>query len=129
MKKLIKNYLKKHLNCSHPKHYYFLRFLSEMVKDDNSNNRVFAGIARFMSNNRINLPFSDIFVIDNIIYVYTLRPGLWIGRGGETIKKIENEINYNIEGQRLDDYSIQLLEEYKNANYHIHHCICVYNDF
>ena len=129
MKKLIKNYLKKHLDCSHPKHYYFLRFLSEMVKDDNSNTLVYAGIARFMFNNGINLPFSDIFVIDNIIYVYTLRPGLWIGRGGETIKKIENEINYNFEERRLYDYSIQLLEEFKNANHYIHHNICLYSDF
>ena len=129
MKKLIKNYLKRHLNCSHPKNYYFLRFLSEMVKDDNSNNLVFAGIARFMSGNGVNLPFSDIFVIDNIIYVYTLRPGLWIGRGGETIKKIENEINYNIEGQKIDTYSIQLLEEFKNANHYIHYNIRVYSDF
>lgn len=129
MKKLIKGYLKRHLNSAHPKNYYFLRFLSEMVKDDNSNNRVFAGIARFMSNNGINLPFSDIFVIDNIIYVYTLRPGIWIGRGGKTMDKIENEINYGTEGQRLHNYSIRLLEEYKNANHYIHQYACVYNDF
>ena len=129
MKKLIKYYLKKHLDCSHPKNYYFLRFLSEMVKDDNTNNFVFAGIARFMFSNGINLPFSDIFVIDNTIYVYTLRPGLWIGRGGETIEKIKNEINSNTEGQRLHNYSIQLLEEYKNANHYIYHYVRVYNDF
>ena len=121
--------MKRHLNSAHPKNYYFLRFLSEMVKDDNSNNRVFAGIARFMSNNGINLPFSDIFVIDNIIYVYTLRPGIWIGRGGKTMDKIENEINYGTEGQRLHNYSIRLLEEYKNANHYIHQYACVYNDF
>ncbi len=78
MKQLIKKYLKKKLNKSHPKHYYFLRWLANIVMDKEQTKDVCASIARWMYDNKYSLqklPLNDIFVLDKKLYNYTFLPG------------------------------------------------------
>ena len=111
MKKLIKKYLKKHLTA-HPKHYHFLRWLSEFVMDKESLKDVCYSIAGWVytSNSKLYMYLNDILVIDNIVYIYTMRPGLWIGKGGKTIDECKHYINHNRDDEKIHDYSIRLIE-------------------
>lgn len=116
MKQLIKKYLKKKLNKSHPKHYYFLRWLANIVMDKEQTKDVCASIARWMYDNKYNLqklPLNDIFVLDNKIYIYTFRPGLWIGKAGSTVYSCEDSINHNVNGVKVHNYEIHFIEIHK----------------
>ena len=115
IKKLIKRYLKKNLTA-HPKHYYFLRWLADLVKDNKQTDNVCAGIARWIYDTNENYlldKLNDLFVIDNNVYIYTYRPGLWIGKGGKTIDSLIHSLNYNIYNVKTHDYKIQLIEIHK----------------
>ena len=117
MKKLIKKYLKNKLQVSHPKKYHFLRWLAECVKDAKKTDDALSGIAYYMMENKSDyLQFNDIFVIDDNVYVYTRRPGLWIGKGGLTIDAIEHRINYNLDGKKFYDFKLQLIENIHEAD-------------
>lgn len=77
---------------------------------------VCASIARWMYDNKYNLqklPLNDIFVLDNKIYIYTFRPGLWIGKAGSTVYSCEDSINHNVDGVKVHDYEIHFIEIHK----------------
>jgi hypothetical protein len=102
---------------SHPKKYHFLRWLAECVKDVKKTDDALSGIAYYMMENKSDyLQFNDIFVIDDNVYVYTRRPGLWIGKGGRTIDAIEHRINYNLDGKKFYDFKLQLIENIHEAD-------------
>ena len=127
MRKLIKKYLKKKLETRRPKHYYFLRWLSELVKDEMNTENVLAGIASWMvATGETFLPFNDIFVIDNAIYIYTHRPGLWIGKKDSVINSLEYSLNHNINDEKIHDYKISLIECYMVATTTIESYLHVY---
>ena len=74
-KKCISKYLLKYFNGSsenyyyvrdHVKFYLFLRWLSEFVKDEKDTRDVMISIANYMYHNNLDLPFTYIFVVDNI---------------------------------------------------------------
>ena len=112
MKKLIRKYLKKHLN-GHPKHYYFMRWLADIVRDKKQTDDICAGVARWMHDtdeSRLLGHLNDLFVIDNRVYIYTYRPGLWIGRGGETTMSLEHSLNHDVNGEKIHDYDIWFIE-------------------
>ena len=130
MKKIIKKYITKYLlkyfnsNRSSKNYkyvrdnirfYLFLRWLSEFVKNEKDTNHVIITIAKYMYDNNLNLPFTDIFVIDNVICVCTTRPGFWIGKSGSTIDKITEKINFNIEGKQIHNFKITFLEVTKHT--------------
>ena len=130
MKKLIKKYLKRKLQVSHPKKYHFLRWLAECVKDVKKTDDALSGIAYYMMENKSDyLQFNDIFVIDDNVYVYTRRPGLWIGKGGQTLDAIEHRINYNLEGKKFYDFKLQLIENIHEADAEIAMTIKVLNNY
>ena len=93
MKKIIKKciikYLLKYFNGS-PKNYYyvrdhtrfylFLRWLAELVKNEEDTIHVMILIASYMHYNNLDLPFTDIFVVGNTVCVCTRKPSLWIGK-------------------------------------------------
>lgn len=129
MKKIIKNYLAKKLNVSSPKNYAFLRWLVGFVERKEDKEDVLASIASWLYHGRhYNLPLTDLFVIDNTIYLYTMRPGLWIGKGGKTIDSCVDSINYNIDGEKVHDYQIQILEDVESPNVKINLYMRVYSD-
>lgn len=121
----IKDYLKSQFNSTqmmyalrdNHRHYLFLRFLAELVKDEQKTEGVYMDIGNFIQGKlpRLATLFTDIFVIDNYVYIQTPRPGLWIGKCGETIDAITREINH---GEKYD-YEIKLLEDNTSPLYQI----------
>lgn len=129
LQRFIKRYLKKKLNCSSPEDYHFLRWLAEHTKDEKATKNVLSDIALFMFKNNTDIPFTDIFVVDENIYVYTVRPGLWIGKAGHIMDEILHYINYDSSDNNVSNYKIQLLENTKGAEAEIITSIRVLNDF
>ena len=129
MKKIIKNYLTKKLNVARPKNYAFLRWLVGFVERKEDKENVLSSIASWLYHGKYyNLPLTDLFVINKTIYLYTMRPGMWIGKGGETIDSCEDSINYNIDGEKVHDYQIKILEDVESPNVKIKNYMCVYSD-
>ena len=54
---------------------------------------------------------TDILVLENDVYLYTKRPGIWIGKFGSTLKSLEDRVNHNLDGERIHDYSINIIED------------------
>lgn len=54
---------------------------------------------------------TDILILENDVYLYTKRPGLWIGKSGSTLKSLEDRMNHNLDGDRIHDYSINIIED------------------
>ena len=139
MKKIIKKYITKYLLKyfygssknyyyvrDHVKFYLFLRWLSELVKDEKDTEDVMISIASYMYHNNLDLPFTDIFVVANIVCICTKRPGLWIGKAGSIIDQITNNINFNVNGEKIHNFQIKLLETTKGAVIDIYNYIKVF---
>ena len=54
---------------------------------------------------------TDILVLENDVYLYTKRPGMWIGKSGSTLKSLEDRMNHNLDGERIHDYKIHIIED------------------
>ena len=129
MKRIIKNYLAKKLNVARPKNYAFLRWLVGFVECKEDKENVLASIANWIYYGKhYGLPLTDLFVIDNTIYLYTMRPSLWIGKSGKTIDSCADSINYNIDGEKVHDYQIQIMEDVESPNVKINLYMRVYSD-
>jgi hypothetical protein len=113
MKKLIRKYiLSKNRRVS--SHYYFYRWLADVVMDRKQSRNIVELIATWCFKNGKNPPFTDIFVVENVIYIYTIRPGLWIGKGGKLIDGLLEYINesvcYIVNKKETKKYIINLVE-------------------
>lgn len=137
VKKCITKYLLKYFQGSsknyyyqrdHIKFYLFLRWLSEFVKNEEDTQDVMIAIADYMYSNRIELPFTDIFVIENIVCVCTIRPGLWIGKSGSVMDGLLKRLNFNIDDKKIHNFKIQLLETTKGAIVDVYGYINVYDN-
>lgn len=125
MKKLIKKYITKYLLRyfngdrsskdyqyvrDHIRFYLFLRWLAEFVKNEEDTEHVLSSIASYMYYTQLILPFTDIFVVSDVVCICTTRLGMWIGKGGSTINKITKKINFNLEGKQTHNFKITFLE-------------------
>lgn len=110
MKKLIKNYLKKKLDTAHPKHYNFLRWLAGFVEDVKSTKYVCRRLAGYAHSNSLNGIVNDVIVLDDVVYLNTMTPGLWIGSKGKTFDDAVEYINSDYEGNKVKDYKMSLIE-------------------
>lgn len=54
---------------------------------------------------------TDILVLENDVYLYTKRPGMWIGKSGSTLKSLEDRVNHNLDGEKIHDYEINIIED------------------
>ena len=54
---------------------------------------------------------TDILVLGNDVYLYTKRPGFWIGKSGSTLKSLEDRMNHNLDGEKIHDYIINIIED------------------
>lgn len=54
---------------------------------------------------------TDIIVLGNDVYLYTKRPGIWIGKAGSTLESLEHRINHNIYDEKIHDYKIHIIED------------------
>lgn len=144
MKKIIKKYIIKYLlryfndNRSskdyqyvrdHVRFYLFLRWLAEFIKNEEDTEHVLSSIAHYMYYNHLNLPFTDIFVVGDVVSVCTTRPGFWIGKSGSTIDEITKKINFNLEGKQTHNFKITLLETTQGAVIDILTRIKIFNDY
>lgn len=138
IKKYIIKYLLKYFNGSsknyyyvkdHVKFYLFLRWLSEFVKNEEDTSHVMCSIASYMYYNKLDLPFTDIFVVENVVCICTRRPCLWIDKKGCIIDEIIKKLNFNLKGEKIHNFKIQLLETTKGAVVDIYNYIKVFGDY
>lgn len=54
---------------------------------------------------------TDIIVLENDVYLYTKRPGIWIGKAGSTLESLEHRMNHNIYDEKIHDYKIHIIED------------------
>lgn len=54
---------------------------------------------------------TDIIVLGNDVYLYTKRPGIWIGKAGSTLESLEHRMNHTIYGEKIHDYKIHIIED------------------
>lgn len=97
--------------------YLFARLLAEIVKDKEKTNHVLISIANYFIRYHGGgiFQFNDIFVVGNIIYIYTLRPGYWIGKGGSEADRLLVECNYNTKMGKVADYQLRFIELLNDA--------------
>lgn len=137
IRQIIKDYLKSKLNnytfsynlrYNHRK-YLFLRWLAEICKEKQQTDDVIADIARYIQREfpRLDAMFTDIFVIENYVYIQTKYPGMWIGKGGSTIDAISDEINNDENGNKKYNYEIKLLEDDSSPVYVLRRWTSFYN--
>ena len=91
--------------------YLFARLLAEIVKDKGKTNDVLISIANYFIkyHGGEKFQFNDIFVVGNIIYIYTFRPGYWIGKGGSEADRLLVECNYNAKMEKVADYQLRFI--------------------
>lgn len=114
----LKEELKKGLSDiqNHMEDYHFYRYMAYVIESKEKNKDIRYSIASWMCHSRHeDLPFNDIFVLDDEIYIYTYRPGLWIGRGGKTIDDCLYHINHKVDGTKYRDLKINLIESKNDA--------------
>ena len=111
LKKYLKKYLKKNLKCHPEKNYFFLRWLVEFVNDVDAVKYFCRAAAVYERNNDrgFKADFNDIFIIDDDIYIYTHRPGLWIGSRGCIVEDLREIFIENYNTKR--DYVIHFIED------------------
>lgn len=128
MKRFIIKYLKKHLTA-HPKHYYFLRWLAEYVKDEKKTKDALHSIAYYISEKNLNLPYLDIFVVGDTVYVHTSRPGLWIGKAGSNHEAVEHRMNFNLKEEKIANFELTYIEDTFSSKCEIDRYIYVINKY
>lgn len=133
MKRLLEKYLLKKIrhNNREYKRYLFLRWLAEFVKDNNiETTSVVCGIAAYIyyEYNQLYDTLTDMFIVGNKVFIVTTRPGMWIGKSGETIEAIKKELNFDKNGQKISDYEIGIIEDIKGVRPEIRRYCRVFSD-
>lgn len=110
-----KNYVIKRLNDKKEEHdFYFLRWLAEINKNEKDTNYVCRSIAKYFYEKGEILPFLDVFVVDNNVYIYTKCPGKWIGEKGKDIDELKYFVNYNTKGEMIHDFTFSIMNSDKS---------------
>jgi hypothetical protein len=112
MKKLIRKYLRKKLyGINIPKHYVFLRWLADIVKDEIITNEICHQLAYWLDYHPdFKGMLNDLFIIDNQVYIYTITPSIWIGKAGSVLENITHFLNYEDDGQKVADFQVNLIQ-------------------
>lgn len=118
MKKLFINFIENRIVNPRKYNYLFYRWLVGLIIDKDETENVFFKIAHYLNNKHEPYDFTDIFILNNNVYIYTRRPGYWIGKGGKEIDDLENCINYKCDGEtKLHDYHIRIIEDTESSRY------------
>ena len=121
MKNLIKDFITKRIIRPKKYNYFFYRWLVSILYENKNDSAIISFFA-WMYVHQQKFEFTDIFVIDNIVYIYTNRPGEIIGKGGETIDDITDKMNTNAKGEKINNYKIQIIEDLQSqrANMYVY---------
>lgn len=118
MKKLFINFIENRIVNPRKYNYLFYRWLLGLIIDKDEMENVFFKITYYLNNKHEPYDFMDIFILNNNVYIYTRRPGYWIGKSGKEIGDLENCINYNYNGEtKLHDYHIKIIEDTESSRY------------
>lgn len=92
--------------------YLFARLLAEIIKDKEKTNNVLMSIASYFVeyNKGEKIQFNDIFLVGDIICIYTLHPAYWIGKSGSVANSLLIECNYNAKMEKVADYRLMFVE-------------------
>lgn len=120
MKRIIINFLNKKFQDRkflkiHQGHFLFYRWLAYLVIDRQNTSDVLYSIARYMCDHKLNLPFNDIFVVGDNVYIYTSRPGIWIGKMGSNHDAVVYAMNHDIEGKEIHNFTMDYIEDFNSA--------------
>lgn len=132
MKKLFSNFIENRIVNPRKYNYLFYRWLLGLIIDKDETENVFFKIAHYLNNkhNFLSYDFTDIFILNNNVYIYTRRPGYWIGKGGKEIYDLENCINYNYNGEtKLHDYHIRIIEDTESSRYSLYNLYYFLNKY
>ena len=93
MKKLFINFVENRIVNPKKHNHFFYRWLIGLITDKDETKNVFFQIANYLTNqySLSSYDFTDIFVLNNKVYIYTRTPGFWIGKGGKELTKLEKE--------------------------------------
>ena len=127
MKKLLVKYLNsyfdRHYNNKNYKSYLFHRWLAQLVSTCVPS-RFITKIDTYLFDiagvvyERPHVQLTDVFHVGQNIYIVTTMPSEWIGKGGKYIRSLEHAINYNIEGVKVYDFKLHIIEDLQ-CNYEI----------
>lgn len=131
MKKRFYRFL--HKRITHPRKYdyYFYRWIIEkFAVNKDEMNKILVYLTAWMvikEHESLHQYLSDIFVFDGRIYIYTRRPGLWIGKAGCIIDDLIHSINYN-DGEKIYDYHIELIEDLSSYPTQVYNKLLFYSE-
>lgn len=97
--------------------FLLVRLIAELVTDKLVNKSLAWDIASFHNNHALFkkhpylMSFTDAFVINNRVFLYLERPGIWIGKRGTDIDALQKHINSDVDGNVINNYKISILED------------------
>jgi ribosomal protein S3 len=86
-------------------------FLGKKLQDKNVFNDIISDISKYWANRSSRPYITDLIVIGETIFVYVRQPGLMIGRCGMDIDNLLNDINYNTNGEKKNNYKFSIIED------------------
>lgn len=112
-----KNY---QLKDGNKKKYQILRWIVDLVADEYESSLNLFKVALYLDTNNVNTQFTDVFTVDNTVFILTMFPGMWIGKGGSISQEVENTINTNAKGEKTRDYEVRPIEDLNSATQQIY---------
>jgi hypothetical protein len=94
--------------------YTYARYILSIVEDKKFTDECVKEITRWIveSGNDALLPtLSDIYTCLHTVYIRTIRPGLWIGKGGETIDSLISHLR-----KMCPDINVELVENTRSLS-------------
>ena len=112
----MKKFIIKHITHPEKYNYFFYRWLVSIFYPDKQSVKLIGVFLWLYHQNSRMIEFTDMFMIDNTIYIYTQRPSFWIGKGGCTMDSLYDYLNKDKDGKKIHDYHIQIIEDLQSAN-------------
>ena len=112
-----KNY---QLKNSNKKQYQILRWIVDLIADEYESSLNLFKVSLYLDTNNVNTQFTDVFTVDNTVFILTMFPGMWIGTGGSISREIENTINTNSNGEKTRNYEVRPIEDLNSPTQQIY---------
>jgi ribosomal protein S3 len=90
-------------------------YLGKKLQDKDVFNDIISDISKYWANRSSRPYITDLIVIGETIFVYVRQPGLMIGRCGMDIDNLLNDINYNTNGEKKNNYKFSIIEDKDSA--------------
>ena len=102
MKKLIVKFIDKRIVSPEKYNYFFYRWLISILSNKQVNKNLLSGLIGYFEKSTGNFPFTDIFVLGKKVYIYTIKPGVWIGKRGYRINDLKRYLNSYLEFDKIE---------------------------